>query len=300
MPRGARQQLTVQSIRLVAALVMALLAAACAADGQEAQWLGSYTWKTGEHALGGFSGIEVSADGGSVILLSDRALLVAARLQRGEGGLITGVEVTDRAPLLDEAGEVLAEEFADSEGIAIGADGTLYISYEGRARVTGQDGLHGAATVLPVHPDFAEMQSNAALEALAIGQDGAIYTIPERSGRVDWPFPVYRFRDGVWDIPFEVARRGAFLVTGADIGPDGRLYILERDFLGIGFRSRVRSFDLTGGDEREHFTSRLWRHDNLEGIAIWHDGEGIRLTMVSDDNQNSLQRNEIVEYLIAD
>lgn len=283
---------------LPAAVFAALLAAACSA--QEAEWLGSFTWETGEHDLGGFSGLEISDDGRTVILLSDRALMVEARLSRGADSLIDGVEVADRALLRDANGQPLTGRDSDSEGLARADDGTLYISFEGRARLTRQAGLHGTPEELASHPDFAEMQSNAALESVAIGPDGAIYTIPERSGRPSWPFPVYCFQGGEWDIPFTIPRRGAFLVTDADFGPDGRLYILERDFAGIGFRSRVRSFDTDGGDEREHFRSRIGSHDNLEGIAIWHDGTGLRLTMVSDDNQSPLQRTEIVEYRITE
>jgi len=287
--------------RLSAALVAALVAAACTAGAQDAVWLGSHTWETGDRALlGGFSGIELSPDGSRAILLSDRAFLVEALLERDAAGRVTGVVPLDRAPLRDAAGEVLDERHADSEGLAAAPDGTLFISYEGEARVTRQHGLHGPAAELPRHPDFADMQSNAALEAIAIGPDGALYTMPERSGRAGWPFPVYRFRNGVWDIPFTIPRRGAFLISGADIGPDGRLYILERDFAGLGFRSRVRSFALDGSDERAHLVSRLGSHDNLEGIAVWHDGTGLRLTMVSDDNQNWFQRTEIVEYRIPD
>jgi len=163
-----------------------------------------------------------------------------------------------------------------------------------------QAGLHGDPSLLPSHPDFAAMQANAALEAIAIGPDGALYALAERSGRAERPFPVYRFREGIWDVPFTIPRRGAFLVSGADIGPDGRLFLLERDFAGIGFRSRVRSFDLTGGDERVELQSSVGQFDNLEGLAVWQDGQGIRLTMISDDNQNWFQQTEIVEYRLAD
>ncbi len=285
---------------LLLALVAALSGAACTTIAGDAEWLGSYHWKTGEHVLGGFSGIELSPDGNHAILLSDRALLVEALLSRDAAGLVNGVEVLDRAFLRNADGARLHGKLADSEGLALGPDGTLWISFEDDVRVTRQQGLHGLPETLPRHPDFAEMQSNAALESVAIGPDGAIYTIPERSGRATWPFPVYRFLHGTWDIPFTLARRGAFLVSDADIGPDGRLYILERDFAGFGFRTRVRSFALDGSDEREHFTSRLGSHDNLEGLAVSADGQGIRLTMISDDNQNLFQRTEIVEYLIAE
>ncbi len=77
---------------------------------------------------------------------------------------------------------------------------------------------------------------------------------------------------------------GPFLIVGADIGPDGRLYMLERDFAGIGFRSRIRRFDLDGGNEETMLETGLRTHDNLEGISVWQDAQGLRLTLISDDN----------------
>ncbi len=66
----------------------------------------------------------------------------------------------------------------------------------------------------------------------------------------------------------------------------------------MGFRSRVRSFDLTGGDERLELKTGIGTHDNLEGIEVWRDGGGhLRATMISDDNQLPLlQRTEFVDY----
>jgi hypothetical protein len=43
------------------------------------------------------------------------------------------------------------------------------------------------------------------------------------------------------------------------------------------------------------------RHDNLEGLAVWRDSAGaIRLTMISDDNFQALQRTEFVEYSLPE
>jgi hypothetical protein len=111
---------------------------------------------------------------------------------------------------------------------------------------------------------------------------------------------VYRFKAGKWDIPFSVPRRGRFLIAGADIGPDGRLYVLERDFWVLGgFSSRVRRFEIKGDtleNETEVMRSFAGKHDNLEGISVWRDATGLRMTLVSDDNFSRLQRTEIVEY----
>ena len=94
-----------------------------------------------------------------------------------------------------------------------------------------------------------------------------------------------------------------FLPVGADFGPDGALYLLERDFTGFGFRSRVRRFDITGpargGAGEILLQSRARQFDNLEGLSVWRDEAGrIRLTMVSDDNFLFVQRTELVEYVL--
>src|SRR5690606_38058901 len=116
-------------------------------------------------------------------------------------------------------------------------------SLEGEARVLAYNRLGGPARNLPSHKDFAKMQGNSSLEALAIDKRGWLYTLPERSGREDRPFPVYVFNGKSWSKPYALPREGRFLPVGADFGPDGRFYLLERDFRGIaGFASRVRAF----------------------------------------------------------
>lgn len=276
-------------------------AATVAADAPAmvpATFIGAYTWRESADYFGGFSGIELDGTGQQMWLVSDRATLARGEIARDAAGRITGARILDHAPVHDVEGNPMAPDLSDSEGLALGPDGTLYISFEGQARVRRQDGLHGTPELLPRHPDFLTMQSNSSLEALAIGPDGALYTMPERSGRLDRPFPVYRFANGAWDQPFDLPRRGAFLIAGADIGPDGRLYILERDFTGWGFRSRLRSFALDGSDERQHLETRTGTHDNLEGIDVWQDAQGIRITLISDDNFKFFQRTELVEYLL--
>lgn len=262
--------------------------------------VGSYTWRNDAVGFGGYSAIEVSQDGESFIALSDRATLIEGRFIRTDG-IITGIEAGRILPLLDDDGLPLTGLDSDSEGLAIDAQGRLWVSFEGNARVMRYDEVGGAATLLPRPREFHGMQRNSALEALAIDSAGTIYTIPERSGGVTTPFPVFRLISAKWDIPFHLPRRGPFLVVGADIGPDGRLYLLERDFTGIGFRSRVRRFDMQGGSEETLIETPTRRHDNLEGISVWRDGDGaLRITMISDDNFQALQRTEIVEYRVAD
>ena len=107
-----------------------------------------------------------------------------------------------------------------------------------------------------------------------------------------------------WSVPFTIPRIGSFLPVGADFGPDGRFYVLERAIWVFGFRSRVRSWQIEHGRPTRAKTVLLTysgKHDNLEGLSVWRDDQGdIRLTMISDDNFKFFQRTELVEYVLKD
>lgn len=280
------------------AMVLAALLSGGAPSQQQADYIGSYVWPESAHRSGGFSAIETEAGGLGFITVSDRARMIDGRFERDAEGRITGIDIARSEPLRSGREGIMTAHLADSEGLAIGVDGRRWISFEGKARVRSETGPDGPE-VLPRPEAFPHMQFNSALEALAVDEAGALYTIPERSGRIDKPFPVYRWKDGQWTIPFSLPRRDNFLVTGADFGPDGRLYLLERDFAGIGFRSRVRRFAPDGTGEEVLLETGVGVHDNLEGISVWRDDLGrIRLTMVSDDNFRFFQRTEFVEYAL--
>ena len=271
--------------------------AACA----ETTLLSETIWTAKGENFGGYSGLELSSDGLHFTTITDRGILITTGTLTREDGVITGVADVEDVSRPNLEGNAVAG-WADAEGLAIAPDGTISISTEGP--------LHGILTypvgatetvVLPKHPAFANLQGNSSLEALAIGPDGALYTIPERSGRMTRPFPVYRFKDGKWDIPFAIPRRDEHLVSGADIGPDGRLYVLERQFTGLGFKTRVRRFELDGTHETTVLDTANATHDNLEGISVWRDAAGqLRITMISDDNFKFFQQTQIVEYQIDD
>ncbi len=289
--------------RPVRTLIVGLLAALWLGPGparaDPATYISTYVWTSEDKTFAGWSGLEVAANGRDFTALSDHGIWMDGEIERGPDGIITGVEAGKIHRIRTASGTI----GADSEGLAIAPDGTTYVSFEIDARIERLDRTGGQDMLMTRNAAFAFMQGNAALEALAVDADGALYTLPERSGNVSVAFPVYRLRNGTWDQPFAIARRGKYLATGADFGPDGRLYLLERRFHGIlGFSSRVRSFAVTEtgtGDERIEFESATGQHDNLEGIAVWRDADGdIRLTMVSDDNNFFLQQTQLVEYRI--
>ena len=164
-------------------------------------------------------------------------------------------------------------------------------------------GVGGALQAFPSPRDFRGMAGNEGLEAMAVDKAGVVYALPERATLRGKAFAVFRLRKGVWDMPFALTAVGGFVPVGADFGPDGQLYVLQRDFLGIrGFATRVVRMDVAGdGAAVEVLVTPPGRHDNLEGIAVWRDAAGaIRLTMISDDNFHFLQQTEIVDYRLPD
>jgi len=265
----------------------------------EASYLGSYDWRLSDRQFGGFSAIELSADGMGFVALTDRGSIARGTFIRDKDTII-GIELSALRRLLGPTRAPLADDFSDSEGLAIGPDKTLYISFENEGGIRSFADVDQPGSELMAAREFNHFQANDGLEALAVGPDGVLYTMPERSGLATRPFPVFRLKDGIWDQPFTIARTGPFLIAGADIGPDGRLYILERDFAGIGFRSRVRRFDLDGSNAETVLETGLRTHDNLEGISVWKDAHGLRMTLISDDNFRAFQRTEIVEYRLTD
>ncbi|MBZ0128600.1 MAG: esterase-like activity of phytase family protein [Rhodobacteraceae bacterium] len=271
----------------------------------ELEFVGRYVWSEPGEAFGEVSGMEIAADGLGFAVVSDRGWIGTGRLERGADGAVSGVAGFRMADLVNRKGKALKGHESDSEGLAGEPGGPLFVSFEGYHRVWRYDRPFGAAKAIGDHAGFATLQNNSGLEALAIGADGALYAIPERSGEWERPFPVYRYRHGVWDDELSIPREGRFLPAGADFGPDGRLYIVERDFLWYaGFASRIRRFDLTelGLSEGETLlVTAFGTHDNLEAIALWQDAAGaIRLTLVSDDNGNLLQRTEFVDYRLVE
>lgn len=289
---------------LGALAALMLLAAGTPAPAVSLEYVGTHVWSGDEASFGGFSAIELNADGTAFHALTDRAHLYWGSVERDSQGLIRGLSIAGRAHLQDSKGAPLPPGYTgDSEGLAIGDGDTLWISFEGLDRIARYDGPDVPATPLPPPPRLPGMEPNAGLEALAI-RDGTLYAVPEQSGAADRAFPVMTLRDGTWGAAGEIRRDPRWLPVAADFGPDGLFYLLERDFRGIlGFAARIRRMRLTDTgpqDEEILLTTRPLQYDNLEGLSVWHDGQGIRLTMISDDNFLLVQRTELVEYRLRD
>ncbi|MEY1556917.1 esterase-like activity of phytase family protein [Yoonia sp. R2331] len=275
------------------------LASSAAADTLDV--LGTFIWK--QDGAIGLSGLEVASDGTSFSTISDRGWYITGRFER-QDGVLTDVTLHSLQPILGNDGLPVAArrvgDWSDAEGLAIGENGAVWISYERWARVARHPTLTTASTWIADHPTFASYRDNRQLEALAIHPNGDLYTFAEEP--LDGTFAIYRLSPNGWTIDGAIAPSDGFAIVGADFHTDGALFLLERKLvLGLWWQSRVRRIsNITAPVEIETlWTSARGAFGNLEGIAVWQATDGIRLTMVSDNNADADEQTTFVEARVG-
>ncbi len=290
-------------------------------SGDETEVFGSLRFIGGlvldgrDKAFGGYSGLELSPDGKSLLAVSDagtwmRAELVSAR------GVPAGLVRARIGPLLALRGRQLERiEDRDAEALRL-IKGTLkagqaLVAFERNQRIGTFDIVDGElkAPVGYLRPP-RRLPSNKGFEAVALVPEGGKYkksvlAFAERS--ID---PNGHHRGWLWikGKPQAIALTDVegFDVTDIAFGPGGELYVLERRFRwseGVKMRvRRIEGYDIKPGavlDGRVLLRADM-RHeiDNMEGLAVHRDTRGrLILTMISDNNFNGfLQRTLLLQF----
>lgn len=276
--------------------------AACAQE--PATLAGAFVLPNDITDFGGLSGLRFTADGMRFHVTSDKSRMFAGSVTRNAAGVITGFALDGPAIRWRDAKKhKLLPPYSDSESLEALPDGSFLVSFEDKDRIARFSAEGQQIEQLPSPREFSGFERNSGLEAMAVAPDGAVFAMPEGDAGGVTSFPVFRYTQGRWSIPFRLPEDHTWRPVDADFGPDGRLYILERDFWGLlGFRSRLRRITLSGDNvqaEEVMFTSNLGQFGNLEGLSIWQDGAGhLRATMVSDNNLLAFMTSEFVDYLL--
>ncbi len=257
-----------------------------------------FIWDTRLTGVGGLSAILMQSSGTHALALGDRGDLFDLMIHRGEEG-IDSIHVQRTLVLANSNAQDSVR--VDSEGMARTSDTDVFVSFEQVHRIARLNTQTGAMDSIPTPPEFRNMARNRGLEALAIDDQGALFTLAERPNN---GFAVWRRDDTGWDQPFGLEARDGFLAVSAEFGPDGRFYLLERKITILGFQSRLRRWDIVGDaalTETTLLTTRAGQFGNLEGLSLWRDADGaLRATMVSDDNFLRVMRTQLVEYVVTE
>jgi hypothetical protein len=253
---------------------------------------------SGDHRdFGGFSGLAIS--NGNLVAVTDFGWWFGASLDDDGGSLrLTNARL---APMRDHSGARYSKAGGDAEGLTRQGD-DMVVSFERdhRLMVLHDSGRLGS----PIQSrTFEQLRTNKALEALATLPDNRLIVIAE--GPDDQGFPIF-----VVDLSGEITearlpRVGFHLVTGADVGPDGFLYLVLREYSPIfGVSIRVMRYHLGPNglpiyDSAETLAAFEADSgiDNMEGIALDRGLEGdVTLWLISDDNFRLSQRTLLVQF----
>lgn len=282
------------------------------------EWTGGIEINSRLPGFGGLSGLVLSDDGTRMVAVSDAGRWFTAGLVYRNGRL-AGMQALRSGRMRNTSGQpIRGKRRGDAESVALydgGFPGRLIVGFETYARARIYDfGRHGPkarARTFNLPKDVDRGPNNKELEAIGRfpGRSafrGAVIAISEHN--LD---PAGNIRGWIVGGPrngsFAIRPVRDFMITDlAVLPPRGDILTLERRFsplTGVGMLIRwfpadaIRPGAVLKGRVLID-VGQVHAIDNMEGLAVHRDGEGrLRLTVVSDDNFNPLQRTIMHQFI---
>jgi hypothetical protein len=267
-------------------------------------------------AFGGLSGLLMRPDGTTFLSVSDNGSWFGARIVY-QNGRPSGVADAEIAPILGADGTPLAARgWFDAEALAEDASGALYVGFERVEQIVrfdfNRDGVLARGVPITVPDDFKTFKFNKSLECLAVLPAGAphagsLVAITERSLDANGNHRSYVL-NGKSVERFSVKRSDDFDVSDCAILSSTELLLLERRYSPArGVAIRIRRLQLSSfadgalADGPVLMEADLgYQIDNMEGIAVHHNGQGETiLTLISDDNFSIIQRTLLLQFALV-
>lgn len=279
--------------------------------GSGLEWLGGLEISDAALGFGGLSALHLSEEL-QVTAISDVGHWMTARLEM-QGDRPVGLTGLRSGPLNDGAGRPMPRGFGtDAESLARLPDGTWLVGFERWHRIRAYARLEGPGVYVEAPAGLELAGGNAGLEALAVLPDGRWLAIVEAMSVPGQPGVTRTWLGGpgAW-VPMAYRPGEGFNPSDATALPDGGALVLERSFsLFGGFGGRIvrlpaETLHRAGpetvleGEEVLRFASPL-PLDNYEGISAARVGGRTLVAMVSDDNQNLLQKTLLLLFVLAD
>lgn len=264
--------------------------------------------------FGGWSAMEVSADGSRLLAISDSGAWITAGLDYDAHGDLVGLSDVVIAPMLGENGAPLSGDRADAEGLADLGGGRYAVSFERDHRIAvydigpqGSDIETATPEPFPAPPGADRLRANAGAEALARLDNGLLVGIedPIVDGQ---PNTVWRYDLNRLDTPpqsADLALTPGFGLTGLTPDGDGGLIVVGRFWTReVGNRITIGrippgALNAAGGlitPEPVAAFEPAMTIDNFEAVALARVGGARRLYLLSDDNFNDAQRTLLLSF----
>lgn len=235
-------------------------------------------------------------NGDDFVSVSDAGDLVRGRLRLDAVGRLEGVDSLRWRRLTLANGTAITDKAdGDAEALFLDSDGGLAVAFERRHRLWSYGPLEAPIRPTPLaSPDIA-FPLNDGMEGVSTAPGG--WRVAGESG-------------GVWDCAARGCRVVAapptapipdsdYRITGMDRDPGGEgFWVVERRFRPpVDVRGRIRRMapDGTLGPVLVEL-SLPSTVDNFEGIAAVRHGDGVRLYILSDDNNNAAQRTLLLAF----
>lgn len=288
-------------------------------DAGKLEWAGEIEIKSDRKGFGGWSGLAISADGSTLLAISDEAQWLTAQLLYDEKGRLSGMGDAKMAPMLGLNGRPLVgKEMSDAEGLAVDGSNPLkanaYVSFERQHRVwrydLGKAGFDARPEQILTQRQLGRLNANSGLEALTImtpaeGSKPAKLLLVSENTR-DPRGNVRAFiSEGRSVKRLSVRLHDPYHPTDIARLPDGDYLLLERRFsllAGAGMQLRrigkdeIKPNAVVDGDILLDVGQRR-SIDNMEGLSVRQDQKGnVWVYALSDDNSNPLQRTLLVMF----
>jgi hypothetical protein len=252
-------------------------------------------------------------DGEHFLALSDRALWLRARILNTKGRP-SGIADAAVAPVLNDQGKPSA--LWDTESLTEDGD-SLYVGLERIHSILRFDyaksGLGARGQMIAVPPEMKDLPNNQSLESLVFVPGkfrlgGTLIAISERGLTEEGNIKAFLIGGPTPGI-FSVKRTNGYDISDATLLPDGDLLLLERQYSldrGVSMRIRRISQDaikpnaLLDGPVVIEVDARH-EIDNMEAMSLHRTPKNeIVLTLLSDNNNSSLQRTILLQFLLCD
>jgi hypothetical protein len=260
-----------------------------------------YNWSDPRKTFGGYSALIVDPDGTGFIAGSDRQHYLTGTLTRDGAGRITGAsDVTHWPVRLGKITQTTRFQ-GDLEGLTRLSDGRIGMAFENFARIQIMDAPGEIPKGVHKWDVFEDVFGNELFEAIATLPDDTLLALFQR-GDTRGQTPAYHYdgTDFTGPAPFPVTP--GFDVSGADTGPDGCLYILERRyglFTGFQFQLiRMNAADWTA-PRALLYRSKPMSLGNAEGVSIWQNGATLTATLITDNGFPPMQPTRLIELPLA-